>query len=188
MRFRATVFLILLLISVVCSAEKIFYLMGTYAVMDLPAEEQAYTAYRYLKSLEDKLSSHRENSEISLLNRKAGKEAVRVSPETLEVLQIALSVFGRTYGVFDITADERGRRIGAVSDIVIEGRRVMLRRGGVRIDLGGIGKGFAVEKVYHRLSADWGFIGIAGDMKVWGHSRILGVKDPLKGGIPTLFR
>jgi len=44
-----------------------------------------------------------------------------------------------------------------------------------------------VEKAYRHTSAEWGFIGIAGDMKVWGHRRVLGVKDPLGGGIFLLM-
>ncbi|CUT01335.1 ApbE family protein, partial [Candidatus Kryptobacter tengchongensis] len=49
------------------------------------------------------------------------------------------------------------------------------------IDLGGIGKGFAIEKTYNYLKINSGFISIGGDMKVWGHKRTLAIKNPIEG-------
>jgi thiamine biosynthesis lipoprotein len=47
------------------------------------------------------------------------------------------------------------------------------------IDLGGIGKGYAVQKAYERLKTPWGFISIAGDLRVWGHKRLLAIFNPI---------
>ncbi len=182
---KATV-LLLLFATLSFPVQRVFYLMGTYAVIDLPAEEEVYRAYRYMREIERKLSSYREDSEISLINRKAGVEPVPVSPETLEVLKEAVRIYRLTRGSFDITRNDAGRA-GAVRDLKIEGNRVFLKRRGVSLDLGGIGKGYAVEMAYRNTSAEWGFLGIAGDMKVWGHRRVLGVKDPLRGGIFLLM-
>ncbi len=167
-------------------AEKIFYLMGTYAVVDLPSEEDAYRAYRYMLDLEKKLSTYREDSEISLLNREAGRSPVTVSEETAEVLRIALEVFRRTYSYFDITVGSGGRA-GADRVLLLKGKEVYLKEKGTAVDLGGIGKGYAVERAYRHVSSEWGFIGLAGEMKVWGHRRVLGVKDPLSGGVFLLM-
>ena len=182
---KATV-LLLLFATLSFPVQRVFYLMGTYAVIDLPAEEEVYRTYRYMREIERKLSSYREDSEISLINRKAGVEPVPVSPETLEVLKKAVHIYRLTRGSFDITRNDAGRA-GAVQDLKIEGNRVFLKRRGVSLDLGGIGKGYAVEMAYRNTSAEWGFLGIAGDMKVWGHRRVLGVKDPLRGGIFLLM-
>ncbi len=182
---KATV-LLLLFATLSFPVQRLFYLMGTYAVIDLPAEEEVYRTYRYMREIERKLSSYREDSEISLINRKAGVEPVPVSPETLEVLKKAVHIYRLTWGSFDITRNDAGRA-GAVQDLKIEGNRVFLKRRGVSLDLGGIGKGYAVEMAYRNTSAEWGFLGIAGDMKVWGHRRVLGVKDPLRGGIFLLM-
>ncbi len=183
---RKTTVLLLLFATLSFPVQRVFYLMGTYAVIDLPAEEEVYRAYRYMREIERKLSSYREDSEISLINRKAGVEPVPVSPETLEVLKEAVRIYRLTRGSFDITRNDAGRA-GAVRDLKIEGNRVFLKRRGVSLDLGGIGKGYAVEMAYRNTSAEWGFLGIAGDMKVWGHRRVLGVKDPLRGGIFLLM-
>ena len=169
--------------------------MGTYTVMDLPSEEDAYRAYRFLKSLEEKISHFRENSEVSRINANAGVEAVEVSDIVLEVIKLSLEISEKTYGYFDISvgsvsinyrmkgvlSEEEARKLVNFRDILVEGDFVFLRKRGMAIDLGGIGKGFAVEKAYEYLGTERGFIGIAGDMKVWGEERVLGVKDPLSG-------
>ena len=68
------------------SQEKVFHLMGTYAIIDL-SSEKAYQAYRFMKGLEEKLSDYIEDSEVSKINKKAGVEPVEVSADTLEVIK-----------------------------------------------------------------------------------------------------
>ncbi|NPA41888.1 MAG: FAD:protein FMN transferase [Aquificae bacterium] len=187
---------LLLLAGVLISAQRLFYLMGTYAYIELPTQEEVYRAYRILKSLEDKLSDYKEDSEISLVNSFAGVKPVRVSPETFEVIKIALEVSRKTYGYFDITygaVSINHKRLGKLSyeeaKALVNYRNVKLGEGtvflpekGMAIDLGGIGKGYAVEVAYRKLRSPYGFIGIAGDMKVWGEEKVIAVKDPLRGG------
>ncbi|MEZ0360396.1 MAG: FAD:protein FMN transferase [Hydrogenobacter sp.] len=188
--------LILLFLSLSFSKEEVFYLMGTYAFIDLP-EGKNYEAYRYMRSLEEKLSDYIENSEVSQINTKAGIEAVEVSPETLEVIKKALYVSQLTKGAFDITvgaitirarrykelSEEDAKRLVDYKKVEIEGNKVFLMEKGMAIDLGGIGKGYAVQKAYEKLKTPKGFISIAGDMKVWGQKRLLGVYDPIKKGV-----
>ncbi len=186
----------LLVLTLAFPKEKIFYLMGTYVVVDLPKEEDAYRAYRIMKSLEEKLSDYIPDSEISLINRRAGVKPVEASPETLEVLKKAIEISERTYGYFDVSVGAitiKHKREGRISleeakelvnyrNIVIDGSGVFLKKRNMALDLGGIGKGFAVEKTYEILKVPRGFIGAAGDMKVWGEKRTLAIKDPLSGG------
>ena len=185
---------VILLLGLSFGKEKIFYLMGTYVVVDLP-EKEAYRSYRIMKSLEEKLSDYIPYSEISRINREAGIRPVRVSQETLEVIRKSIDISRRTYGYFDISIGaitvkhmregeisiEEAKRLVNYRDIVIEGHKVFLRKKGMALDLGGIGKGFVVEKVYEVLKTPKGFIGAAGDMKVWGEKRLLAVKDPFSG-------
>lgn len=166
------VLFLLLIGPVSLGIERVFYLMGTYAVIDLPEESKVYRTYLFMRSLEEKLSPFVEDSEISILNRKAGKGPVRVSAETEEVLRKALYAYRRTFGYFDIT-----RGTGGPLSVKVYGGKVYLSKG-ARIDIGGIGKGYAVEKAYMFAGTEWGFVSIAGDMKVWGHRRVLAVRDP----------
>jgi len=178
------------------SQEKVFHLMGTYAIIDLPSEK-TYQAYRFMKGLEEKLSDYIESSEVSRINQKAGVEPVEVSSETLEVIKKSLWLSELTEGAFDITVGAitiRARRLREFSEdqvrnlmnykkVRMEGSSVFLEEKGMAIDLGGIGKGFAIQKAYEFIKTDKGFIAIAGDLRVWGHKRLLAVYNPINGKI-----
>ncbi len=166
---------LLVVASLLWGVERVFLLMGTYTVIDLPDERKVYQTYMFLRSVEEKISTFIDSSEVSAINRSSGKGPVSVSEYTLEVIADALVAKEKTYGYFDITLGSGG------SDLRIYGGKVYAGRD-VRIDLGGIGKGYAVEKGYEHARTEWGFIAIAGDMKVWGHRRVLAVRDPLEGG------
>jgi len=178
------------------SQEKVFHLMGTYAIIDLHSQK-AYQAYRFMKGLEEKLSDYIEGSEVSKINQKAGVEPVEVSSETLEVIKKSLWLSELTEGAFDITVGAitiRARRLREFSEdearnlvnykkVRVEGSSVFLEEKGMAIDLGGIGKGFAIQKAYEFIKTDEGFIAIAGDLRVWGHKRLLAVYNPTNGKI-----
>ena len=178
------------------SQEKVFHLMGTYAIIDLPSEK-AYQAYRFMKGLEEKLSDYIQDSEVSKINQKAGVEPVEVSADTLEVIKKSLWLSELTEGAFDITVGAitiRARRLKEISEeearnlvnykkVRVEGSSVFLEEKGMAIDLGGIGKGFAIQKAYEFIKTDKGFIAIAGDLRVWGHKRLLAVYNPINGKI-----
>ncbi len=186
----------LLLLSIAFSQEKLFHLMGTYALVELP-EGKEYEAYRYMKSLEEKLSDYIDTSEVSRINQRAGKGCVEVSKETVEVIERALEVSKQTNGAFDITVgsytinykrrglltEERARELIDYRKVRVEGGKVCLLEEGMAIDLGGIGKGYAVQRTYEALRTEWGFISIAGDLKVWGHRRLLAVFNPINNQI-----
>lgn len=178
------------------SQEKVFHLMGTYVIIDLPSQK-AYQAYKFMKELEEKLSDYIEDSEVSKINRKAGVEPVEVSADTLEVIKKSLWLSELTEGAFDITVGAitvRARRLREISEdearnlvnykkVRMEGSSVFLEEKGMAIDLGGIGKGFAIQKAYEFIKTDKGFIAIAGDLRVWGHKRLLAVYNPINGKI-----
>jgi thiamine biosynthesis lipoprotein len=188
--------LFLFLPLLVFSQEKVFHLMGTYAIIDLPSEK-AYQTYKFMKGLEEKLSDYIEDSEVSKINQKAGVEPVEVSADTLEVIKKSLWLSELTEGAFDITVGAitiRARRLREISEdqarnlmnykkVKVEGSSVFLQEKGMAIDLGGIGKGFAVQKAYEFIKTDKGFIAIAGDLRVWGHKRLLAVYNPINGKI-----
>jgi thiamine biosynthesis lipoprotein len=109
-------------------------------------------------------------SDVVRINKAAGKQAVAVSAETLEVIQKSLEMSRRSEGAFDITfavmrglwrfdedmdkslppADEIARRRKLINwrDVIVDAkaRTVKLRRAGMRLGLGGIAKGYAVDR------------------------------------------
>jgi thiamine biosynthesis lipoprotein len=133
----------------------------------LRAFDQAFAEFDRLDRL---LSIWHPESDVSRLNAAAGREPVQVSAETLEVLRIARDVSEWTGGKFDVTFgalsglwkfdhDQDNRipskevvraRLPLVDFRAVEldavMRTVFLRRPGMRVHLGGIGKGFAVDR------------------------------------------
>ena len=188
--------LLFFVVEIVLAQGASYYLMGTYAYIELPNENLNYTAYKYLRGIEMKLSDYVDSSDVSKINLNAGKKFVKVSDITIEAIKNAIEISESTNGVFDITvgaltinakrfkklSEDSARKLINFRDVVISGDSVMLLKEGLAIDLGGMGKGFAIEKVFDYLRTSSGFISIGGDMKVWGHKRTLAIKDPINGG------
>jgi len=161
--------------------------------------------------LEALLSRFREDSELSRLNRDG---AVDAGPDLRHVVELALAARERTAGRFDPTIHDAlvaagydrsfeqidpwcqapclapGVAGGAVS---VEGTRIELDRG-VRIDLGGIGKGYAAERAAEILAtAGPCLVNAGGDIAVRGGRWPVGVEtaaEPLtlelsRGGLAT---
>jgi thiamine biosynthesis lipoprotein len=175
------------------------YLMGTIAEItavtaDEATSQDAVTAgFQEIRRLEQLLSTWIESSELSRVNRAAGRDPVPVSPETFEVLQRAIEIGHLTGGAFDITIGPAVRlwkvteaaRIPSPMELAIASqyvdyrlvrldptaRTAFLIKPGMQIDVGGIGKGFAAEKasaVMQRTGATGGVVAIAGDFRVFG--------------------
>jgi FAD:protein FMN transferase len=130
----------------------------------------ATAAIAELRRLDRMLSNYRPDSEWSEVNRHAADRAVEVSQELFDLLSACLEYSRRSEGAFDITVgplvkvwgfrDESGRlaadasvqealaRVGYTSVMLDPVRRtVRFARAGVEMDPGGIGKGYAVDRM-----------------------------------------
>lgn len=119
------------------------------------AEQAAAAAFDLLDRIERDLSCHIENSDISRINHRAGGEPVRVGPDAFACLTASERLREETGGAFDVTFAAwrvSGRRI----ELDRAEHAVRLSPAGVRIDLGGIGKGYAVDRMAELLQ-DWSF-------------------------------
>jgi thiamine biosynthesis lipoprotein len=126
--------------------------------------------------LENRLSLYRPGSEIAQLNARAAREPVRVSPELFALLKHAQQLHAETSGAFDITVAPLVRcwgfmgasgRMPSPGEVVAarelvgmhnvqldaQSRAVRFAREGVMLDLGAIGKGYAVEQAAEILRA-----------------------------------
>lgn len=124
-------------------------------------------AFDEIERIEARLSLYRPTSEIAHVNARAAREAVRVSPATFRLLEHAARLSAETSGAFDITIGPLMRCWGFVegagqvpsSEALAEAREktgmrlveldaasftVRFARQGVMLDLGAIGKGYAV--------------------------------------------
>ncbi|OGB88017.1 hypothetical protein A3H38_05920 [candidate division WOR-1 bacterium RIFCSPLOWO2_02_FULL_46_20] len=139
-------------------AEKNDFIMGTpvrVKVHGPNAHRLVTLAFNEIKRFDRLLSTFKPESEVSLLNKGAGLE---LSPETAECLKLADEIFRLSGGAFNI------------------------RHSG-KIDLGGIGKGFAVEKARQLImksGAESGIIDMRSSIAVFGdRTWTVGVRHPL---------
>jgi thiamine biosynthesis lipoprotein len=137
--------------------------------------EAAVEALDLVDQLEDQMTVYRDHSEIMDINRRAAADAVKVEPQLFGLLEHALELSRETEGAFDITAGPLAktwgfyRRRGRMpSDEQIEdtlsrvgSRHVRLNAAeqtvrfdadGIEINLGGIGKGYALDRAAQLLT------------------------------------
>jgi len=129
----------------------------------------AAAVFEQLDALEQAMSDWRDDSALAAVDRAAGGAAVEVPDALHRVLRLARRMSETTDGAFDPTvgplvrlwraAREEGappddaaidaavRLVGWRDLRIGADRRVQLRRAGMRLDLGGIGKGFALDEL-----------------------------------------
>jgi thiamine biosynthesis lipoprotein len=138
------------------------------------ADAAAAAAFSELRRLENLLSNYRPDSEWSRVNRQASGQAVEVSQEMFDLLSACFEYSRKSEGAFDITVgplikawgyhDGTGRlpeeaAIREAMDSVgyrnllldPANRTVRFARAGVEMDSGGIGKGYAVDRMIEVL-------------------------------------
>jgi len=186
---------------------------------DGSAAEAAFNAaFGEFDRLEALMTTWRPSSDIVHLNEAAGEHPVPVSPEVREVLTIARQVSEWTDGMFDVTfaafsdvwkfdqqdkddsiptRDQIRARLPLVNyrDLVVDDTAgtAWLKRKGMKVGLGGIGKGYAVDRAAAILRAR-GFndfmIQAGGDLYVSGlrdgKPWRLGIRDP-RGPVDRIF-
>jgi thiamine biosynthesis lipoprotein len=115
------------------------------------ARQAAWAAFDVAGRIEQELSRFIENSDISRINSLAAGQSVRVNRWTMECLELARLAWVETGGAFDISLGSGLDRFS------LDPRRLEMRAnaGGARLDMGGIGKGYAVDRMAEVL-AEWG--------------------------------
>jgi thiamine biosynthesis lipoprotein len=124
-----------------------------------------------LARLDRALSTWRDDSDASRFNRAAVGEWVDVSPDLVAIVTIARRVHEDTGGAFDITAG--AGRIGRMQSVVVRASPPAIRKTatGLRIDLGGIGPGYAVDRIGERLrelGSQSHLVELGGEVRAWG--------------------
>jgi thiamine biosynthesis lipoprotein len=131
------------------------------------------------------MSFHDAASDVGRVNRLAHRAAVHVHPWTWKVLHAAQRLARASAGIFDVTVGGELMRLGYLpatlrggldrrarwSDVrLLPGRRVRFTRR-LLIDLGGIAKGFAVDRAVECLrarGASAGLVNAGGDLRGFG--------------------
>ena len=156
------------------------------------------------------MSTYVESSRISEINRRAADEPVIAGEELFQLIRRSLDISVLTRGAFDITYDSVGqhydfRERRRPDDATVEAERkhidfrhvtldpgratVRFEEQGVRINLGGIAKGYVVERgvdILRRHGVDAGVVTAGGDSRLLGDRRgrpwMIGIRDPRRDG------
>lgn len=143
------------------------------------AQPAAEAGLDLIDELEDQLSVFRDHSEVSRLNATAGDRPVEVERRLFDLIEFAAHVTHQTQGAFDIatgaltkawgfykregrvpTPVERSLAMSQTGTRFValdrSRRSVRYLRKGLEINLGGIGKGYALDRAAERLANDFG--------------------------------
>lgn len=188
------------------------YSMGTmfdivvYHAGRAETERVVAKALQEILRLEGVMSHYRADSDLTKLNRRAGGESVIVDPSLHDVIRASLAVSHRSGGRFDVTiapllrtwkrAAARGSRpspeeiadakrcVGYQNIEMEDPSLIRLRSSCAEIDLGGIGKGYAVDRAFAILRS----AGIRHAMINAGGSSIMAIgAPPNRKGWPVLL-
>jgi len=191
-------------------------IMGTFAHIIAVAEDSGTAkncvraALEEIRKVDELMSDYKSDSEVSRVNREAGERAVKVSEATYEVLQRSVEFSEMSGGAFDITVGPlvalfRKAKESKVAPgeeqialarskvgfeklkLNIENKTVQFSDKGMLLDLGGIAKGYAIDKAIEaaqRCGAIGAMVDIGGDVRCFGlppegkDHWLIGLQDP----------
>jgi thiamine biosynthesis lipoprotein len=187
-------------------------LMGTRVSVELWADDEARgrglvaEVMREYHRVDDAMSTYKPDSEISRVNAHAAEAPMVISAELFGLVERSLELSAASGGAFDITYDSVGylydfrahqrptdaqiaERLGAVDyrHVVLDRaeRSIFFKTAGVRINLGGIAKGYVVERAAAMLrerGVQHALLNAGGDTRVIGDRRgqpwIVGIRHP----------
>lgn len=187
-------------------------IMGTRIVVELWATDKAQgnaaidAVLAEMRRVDEAMSTYKPTSELSMVNARAAQEPIKISAELFDLLATALEYSRITDGAFDITYASVGymydfrkhvhpdeKQIAAALpginyrhvELDKKSSTVHFARPGVRIDLGGIGKGHAVDRGIAILQArgvDHALVTAGGDSRIigdrFGQPWVVGIRHP----------
>jgi len=191
-------------------------IMGTFARIVVMAPDEATgqacirKAFEAQKQVDQLMSYHRDDSELARINAQAYVRPVKIHAQTLAVLQKALEISARSQGAFDVTVGPRldlEKRAAEANTppsaqaiqealakvgwdkLLLDPNESTIRFTvpGMRIDLGGIAKGFAIDQSIRALQAHGALgamVDIGGDIRCFGQAPpgkqhwAIGLQDP----------
>jgi FAD:protein FMN transferase len=174
------------------------------------ANKSIEASFQQLYNIETLMSYHRDDSELANVNRNAYKSPVKVSPQTFEVVQKAIEFSSFSDGAFDITVGplmdlwRSAAEANAVPDdaklaevrakvgyekVILDANQMSIQFAveGMKLDLGGIAKGYAIDKAVEAMQncgATSGLVDVGGNIRCFGTPPkgkthwLIGLQDP----------
>jgi thiamine biosynthesis lipoprotein len=190
-------------------------IMGTRITVELWADDRDKAEHAIdalldeMRHIDDTMSTYKPTSEVSRVNAKAAEGPMRISKELFDLLVTAQQYSQITEGAFDITYASVGymydfrkrvhpddaqiaKALPAVNyrHVLLDSKNQTVRfsQPGVRIDLGGIAKGYSVDRgidVLKSFGFTRAYVAAGGDSRIigdrFGKPWMVGIRDPRKG-------
>ena len=142
------------------------------------AQDAGEAAFALIDQLESQMTIYRENSEVSRINRFACSGPVKIEEGLFRLFQLAQLIHQETQGAFDITSGplvkawgffkgppripslkerEEALKLVGMNHIELDEKKLSVRmKRGMEINLGSIGKGYALDRAARLLFEQWG--------------------------------
>ena len=158
---------------------------------------------KFAREVERKLSAYLPDSYVSKINRSAGKDMVYCPDDVLEVIKMSLEIARRTNGLYDPTVGvltqglygfgtkyekipqekelENLKRLVNYRKVKVSGRFVFLEEEGMKLDLGGIAKGWTAQRIAEMLmsaGAQKALVSVGGEVCCFGKRWKIALKNP----------
>jgi len=155
------------------------------------------------KDFEAKYSAYKDDSLLCKINKNAGKKAVKCTNEELEIFHIALEIAESSAGVFDPTIGilsqgtygfgkesatlpsdvllKKAQKLVDYKKVSLENDEIYLMQNGMKLDLGGIGKGYVADKIIQLLrtnNAKKALVNVGGEICTFGKHYNIALKHP----------
>jgi len=173
-------------------------LLGTYVEIstDQDNSQAVDKAFAAIKQVQDLMGFHHPFSELSQINRWAHQVSLELHPWTAQILKFAQEIHKQSNGLFNCGIGHRlvaagllprhinlsRHKLGGIEDITFLDSQLIRSTKPICLDLGGIAKGFAVDRAVESLissGVESGCVNAGGDLRVFGNtSRSVQIRNP----------
>ena len=173
-------------------------LLGTFVEISTEQDnhQAVNKAFSAVKLVQDLMGFHNPLSELNQINRWAHQVSLEIHPWTAEVLSITQQIYQQSDGLFNCGIGHRlvsagllprhidlsRHQLGGIEDVHFRHTQLIHSSKPLCLDLGGIAKGFAVDKAVESLisnGVESGCVNAGGDLRVFGKSpRSIQIRKP----------
>ncbi len=171
------------------------FVLGVVGDHQKKADDALSLAVKEIQRIESLFSTYQEKSIINEINRNAGKKPIKVSEEVFQLIRRAQKISNLTDGAFDLSygsldtnfwnfnqqMTQLPNPVDAQKSVDLINFRnieldensysVLLKKEGMRVGFGGIGKGYAADRakqVLNQSGFENGLVNASGDLCAWG--------------------
>lgn len=166
-----------------------------------------FKAYSIATDFEARYSAYKEDSFLNTINQNAGKTVTSCTYEDINLFLTCIDASKETYGLFDITIGslshgayhygfsnekiasntiiDKQKELVNYRDISLKQNSIILEKKGMRLDLGGIGKGYVAKLIAEFLALHGAtklLVDVGGEIVTRGKSYTIAINDPLNEG------